>query len=122
MQGTMLVYRPEAFQPAEIALAKPLSLDALSFALGGLPRLLLPFNWIEPSVRVGARDCRTFVRAITDDMAENPGASTHFQRALRRRGRLDKPTLYGPVAVVFGDAEFMGAIERLAQTLRATAA
>lgn len=120
MHGIMLICRPQSADLETHTLSAPPDLAALQGAVGGYIEAIPGFEWIEHS---GVwRRCVAFCNETgkLDAMPLNSQATRLWDAALKRRspgsGGLRGPSgeladiLVGPIAIIYGDDELMGAL------------
>ncbi len=115
MRGTLIVFRPEQTELDFREFDRPLTLEDLQKAVGGYVEHVQGFDTIGYGGTV--LDCAAFANeeGKLEHLALNRRATITWALALRRKGidlynkdgSTPKDWLVGPVAVVFGDREFM---------------
>jgi hypothetical protein len=115
MRGTMIIIDPAQEQPRAIPFDREPTLEQLKAGIGGGYLELVPGFTTIPWGGI-VMDCRAFCDedGKRKDLPHNQVATDLWQQALQRQGRsLGRPpmdVLVGPIAVVFGDREFMAAL------------
>jgi hypothetical protein len=117
MRGTIVIIDPAEDAPCAVALDRPVTLEELKGAVGGgwleaVPGFTtLPWGGI-------VMDCVAFCdeEGKLKNLPHNQVATDLWEQSLRRKGvnlyaphpfRAEPDYLVGPIAVVFGDREFM---------------
>jgi hypothetical protein len=117
MHGTLLVFQPDAPLPQVTEFSRPPTLEEVQAAVGGDLQVVPGFR----SIRYGnvVMDCVALCDANgkLKSLAMNNLATIAWKEALRRGpdaelwcSRMPTDSLVGPVAVLFGDREFMDAL------------
>ena len=118
MHGTLLVFQPDGPLPQVTEFSRPPTLEQVQAAVGGDLQVVPGFY----SIRYGntVMDCVALCDANgkLKSLAMNNLATIAWKQALRRGPdaelwcsvRMPTDSLVGPVAVLFGDREFMDAL------------